>query len=73
MGGYRRGNIGFNISHISCRKKPCIWLEKDNQSYLVGSFKTDQDAEDFLKVMRYVMTGDESDEAYKVFEGYENV
>ena len=71
LGGYRRCNLKFYIGHVPERKKPCLFVQKDNVAYMVGQFRSDEDANDFLRIITFIMLGNDEDKAYEVFEKYE--
>lgn len=66
-----RGDIGINICHVKERKKPCLWLEHGNRLYKVGNFMSDKSAENFWKILTYMIDGNNRDEASSVFKEFD--
>lgn len=63
-----RGGVTINIIHVKDNKNPSLWLEHGDQLYKVGNFMSDKSAEDFWKVLTYVIDGGNWDEVYSIFK-----
>lgn len=55
MNGLRRHNITIFTMRIPERKKPCLFIQEDNESCMVGQFKDEESAELFWKALDYVI------------------
>ena len=63
MNAMRRYNMSIGYCHMENRKKPVIYIQKDNHMHQLGTFNSDKDAEDFMRVLDYIFldNGDVND------------
>jgi len=63
MTGYKRNNLGLIVGHIPERKKPVIMIQRNNCDYVIGQLRSDEDADVFVNMLRYLTGNNEYKDA----------
>lgn len=71
MYGLKRDNIRFYIVNTIKFKKPCLFVEHENNAFKVGQFNDWQTAKDFMVILDYICYGNHEDEARGIIREWE--